>query len=53
VVLGDKRMATDEGAKVVTDWLNGLAAAFYDEGISKLLQHLDKCLNRYGDYIRK
>jgi hypothetical protein len=35
------------------DWLNGLAADFYEEGISKLVQRLDKCLNRNRDYTEK
>jgi hypothetical protein len=30
-------------------WLNGLAADFCDEGIAKLMQRLNKCLNRNGD----
>jgi histone-lysine N-methyltransferase SETMAR len=52
--LGSKRMATDEEMKeTVKDWLNGLAADFHDEGIIKLVQHLDKCLNRSGDYVEK
>jgi hypothetical protein len=35
------------------DWLSVLAADFYDGGIVKLLQRLDKCLNRNEDYIEK
>jgi hypothetical protein len=31
------------------DWLNEVAADFYDEGIVKLVRRLDKCLNRKGD----
>jgi hypothetical protein len=51
--LGGKRMATDEEVKeTVTDWLNGLGADFYD-GTVKLLQRLDKRLNRNGDYVEK
>jgi hypothetical protein len=47
-------MATDEEVKeTITDWLNGLAAIFYEKGIVKLVQCLDKCLNRNGDYIEK
>jgi hypothetical protein len=47
-------MAADEEVKeIVTNWLNGLAADFCDEGIVKLVQHLDKCLYRNGDYIEK
>jgi hypothetical protein len=52
--LGGKWMATDEEAKeTVTDWLHGLAADFYNEGIVKLVQRLDKCLTSNGDYIEK
>jgi hypothetical protein len=51
--LGSKQMATDEVKETVTGWLNGLAADFHDEGIMKLVQHLDKYLNRNGDYIEK
>jgi hypothetical protein len=36
--------------ETVTDWLNGLAADLYYEGIMKLVQRLDKCLNRNVDY---
>jgi histone-lysine N-methyltransferase SETMAR len=37
--LGGRRIATDEEVKeTVTDWLNGLAADLYDEGIVKLVQ---------------
>jgi hypothetical protein len=31
----------------------GLGADFHDEGIVKLVQHLDKCLNRNGDCVEK
>jgi hypothetical protein len=47
-------MATDgEVKEAVIDLLNGLTADFYDEGIMKLVQRLDKCLNRNGDYVEK
>jgi hypothetical protein len=47
-------MATDEEAiERVTDRLNGLAADFCDEWIVKLVQRLDKWLNRNGDYVEK
>jgi hypothetical protein len=39
--------------RTVTDWLNGLAADFYDKGIVKLVQPLVKYLNHNGDYIEK
>jgi hypothetical protein len=52
--LGGKRMAIDEEVKeTVMDWLNGLVVNLHDEGIIKLMQHPDKCLNRNGDYIEK
>jgi hypothetical protein len=35
------------------DWLKGLAANFYDEGIVKPVLHLVKCLNRNGGYTEK
>jgi hypothetical protein len=37
----------------VMDWLNGLVANFYDEGIVKPVQHLDNCPNHNGDYVKK
>jgi hypothetical protein len=47
-------MVTDEEVKEIgTDWLNWLAADFYDEGIVRLVQYLDKSLNRNGDYAKK
>jgi hypothetical protein len=46
-------MATNEVKETVTDWLNGLAADSYDEGIVKLVQRLDKCLDRNWDYVQK
>jgi hypothetical protein len=53
-VFGSKWMVTDDELKeTVTDWLNWLAADFYDERIVKLVQHLDKCLDRDGDYVEK
>jgi hypothetical protein len=52
--LGGKWMAIDEEVKeTVTDWLNGLVADCYDEGIVKLVQRLDKCLNHNGDHVEK
>jgi hypothetical protein len=46
-------MATDEVKERVMDWLNGLGADFYDEGIIKLVQCLNKCLNCNGGYVEK
>jgi hypothetical protein len=47
-------MMTDEEVKeTVMDGLDWLAVDFYDEGIIKLVQRLDKCLNCNGDYEEK
>jgi histone-lysine N-methyltransferase SETMAR len=44
----------DEEVKdAVKEWLNGLAAEVYDEGIQKLVTRYDKCLNVGGDYVEK
>jgi hypothetical protein len=52
--LGGRRLKSVEEVKDdVKEWLNGLAAEVYDEGIVKLLSRLDKCLNLYGDYVEK
>jgi hypothetical protein len=40
-----------EVKEMVTDQLNGLAANFYDDGIVKLEQDLDKCVNSNGDHV--
>jgi hypothetical protein len=42
-LLGSKWMTIDEVKETVMDSLNGLVANFYEEGIVKLVQHLDKC----------
>jgi len=34
-------------------WLNGLAAEVYDEGIRKIVTGYDKCLNVDSDYVEK
>jgi hypothetical protein len=52
--LGGKLLKCDEEMKdAVGEWLNGLAAEVYDEGIQKLLTHCGKCLNVGGDYVEK
>jgi hypothetical protein len=51
--LGSKQMVTDEVKETFTDWLNGPAADFYNEGTVKLVQRLDKCLNHNGHYVEK
>jgi histone-lysine N-methyltransferase SETMAR len=52
--LGGSRFKNDEEVKdAVKEWLNGLAAEVYDEGIQKLVTSYDKCLNVGGDYVEK
>lgn len=52
--LGGQRFSTDDEVKEeVTRYLNGLAANFFDMGIQKLVQRLQKCLDRNGDYVEK
>jgi hypothetical protein len=52
--LGGRRFKSDEEVKdAVKEWLNGLAAEVYDEGIQKLVTRYDKCLNVDGDYVEK
>jgi histone-lysine N-methyltransferase SETMAR len=44
--LGGRCFKSDEDVKdAVMEWLNGLAAEVYDEGIQKLVTRYDKCLN--------
>jgi hypothetical protein len=52
--LGGRRFKSDEEVKdAVKEWLNGLAAAVYDERIQKLVTRYGKCLNVGGDYVEK
>jgi hypothetical protein len=39
--------------KAVTTCFASQAASFYNEGIQKLVQHYDKCLNSGGNYVEK
>jgi hypothetical protein len=51
---GGRRFKSDEEVKdAVKEWLNGLVAEVYDEGIQKLITRYDKCLNVGGDYVEK
>jgi hypothetical protein len=49
--LGGRRFKSDEEVNDVKEWLNGLAAEVYDEGIQKLVTRYDKCLNVGGGYV--
>jgi hypothetical protein len=52
--LGGRRFKSDEKVKnAVKEWLNGLTAEVYDEGIQKLVTRYNKCLNVGGDYVEK
>jgi hypothetical protein len=53
-MLVGRRFKSDEEVKdAVKEWLNGLAAEVYDEGIQKLVTRYDKYLNVGGDYVEK
>ena len=52
--LGDKQFDNDDDLKdAVQKWLTSQAAAFYEEGIQKLVPRYDKCLNNGGEYVEK
>jgi hypothetical protein len=37
----------------VQKWLKSQVAAFYEEGIQKLVPSYDECLNNGGEYVEK
>jgi len=41
----------DEVKEEVIRFLKRMAAEFYDLGMQKLEHRLQKCLDRYGDYV--
>ena len=52
--LGGKRFDDDDDLKdAVQKWLTSQAAAFYEEGIQKLVPRYDKCLINCGEYVKK
>jgi hypothetical protein len=51
--LGGRFSTDDEVKEEVTRYLNGLAANVFDMGIQNLVQRLQKCLDRNGDYVEK
>ena len=52
--LGGKRFDDDDDVKdAVQKWLTSQAAAFYEEGIQKLVPRYVKCLNNGGKYVEK
>ena len=52
--LGGKRFDdVDDLKDAVQKWLTSRAAAFYEEGIQKLVTRYDKCLNNDGEYVEE
>ena len=52
--LGGKRFDDDDDLKgAVQKWLTSQTAAFYEEGIQKLVTRYDKCHNNGGEYMEK
>jgi hypothetical protein len=51
--LAGRRFHDDEVKEAVTTCFASQAASFYDEGIQKLVQSYDKCLNSGGNYVEK
>jgi histone-lysine N-methyltransferase SETMAR len=52
--LAGQRFNNDEDVKrTVQKGLSSQAAAFYDEGIQKLVSRYDKCLNNGGNCVEK
>ena len=52
--LGSKRFDDNDDLKdAVQKWLTSQEAAFYEEGIQKLVPCYDKCLNNGSEYMEK
>jgi histone-lysine N-methyltransferase SETMAR len=52
--LGGRCFKSDGEVKhAVREWLNGLAAEVYDDGMQKRVTRSDKHLNISGDYVEK
>ena len=51
--LGDERLEDDVDLNDAVQWLTSQAAAFYEEGIQKLVPHYDKCINDGGKCVEK
>jgi len=52
--LGGKWFDDDDDLKdALQKWLTSQAAAFYEEGIQKLVPRYDKCLDNGGEYVEK
>jgi len=51
--MGGKGFDDDDLKDAVQNWLTSQVAAFYEEGIQKLVPRYDKCLNNGGEYVEK
>jgi len=51
--LPGRRLHDNEVKETVTTCFASQAAWLYDEGIQKLVQRYDKCLNNGGNYVEK
>ena len=51
--LSGKQFDDDNDLKDVQKWLTLQVAAFYEEGIQKLVPRYNKCLNNGGEYVEK
>jgi len=51
--LAGRQFHDDEVKEAVTTSFASQAALFYYEGIQKLVQRYDKCLNNGGNYVKK
>ena len=50
-IWGHEHDDDDDLKDAVQKWLTSQAAAFYEEGIQKLVPRYDKCLNNGGEYV--
>ncbi len=50
---GEQFSTREEVMAVVHNYLSNLGVSFYTTGITKLLKHYEKCLNSFGNYIKK
>ncbi len=52
--LGGRKFLNDEELKTAVDFfLRKSAGEWYEEGIKKLSERLQKCIDRNGDYVEK
>jgi histone-lysine N-methyltransferase SETMAR len=51
--LAGRRFHDDEVKEAITMCFASQVASFYDEGVQKLVQRYDKCLNNGGNYVEK